>query len=132
MQLKDFVAETLKQIIQGVTEAQNNSEIGFINPADYKASSTIGNGRKDGRFAEIPGKGVCHFEIQDVDFDVAVTVTEGTGTTGTIGIAGAISQESFKNSESASETVSRIKFKVPVVFPHHPGTNPQTDLLKKK
>jgi ribose 5-phosphate isomerase RpiB len=60
-----------------------------------------------------------HYTISDVDFDVAVSVTdisEGKAKAGLVvcgigvGASGSLAQ--------TNNTVSRIKFSVPVVFPH--------------
>ena len=55
---------------------------------------------------------------RDVDFDVALTVTEGTGTKGGIGIvAGAFALGSTGQSTAQNSSVSRVQFSVPIAFP---------------
>jgi hypothetical protein len=86
--LKAFVAETLKQIIAGIEEAQQN------------------------------GIGINSASTQNVDFDVAVTATEGTDKKGGVGVfvlgfgLGAQGATSVSNS-----SVSRIRFTVPIFYP---------------
>ncbi len=55
---------------------------------------------------------------QMINFDVALTVTEGTGTKGGIGVVtGIFTLGSAGQSEAESSTVSRVKFAIPVVLP---------------
>jgi hypothetical protein len=56
--------------------------------------------------------------IQKVDFDVAVTAAEKTGTKGTIGVVmGAIGLGSQGESANSKTNDSRIKFSVPIALP---------------
>lgn len=127
MDLKEFVSATIAQIVQGVVEAQKQAEeVGAcVNPQDEKAS-IVSNPLKPGsRFVQIPGKGNYFNEIQYLEFDVAVTASAGTETKGGIGIANIVTLGMIGTSDKSSESVSRIKFRVPVVFPHHPPEIPQ-------
>jgi hypothetical protein len=110
MNLKDFIAESLKEIIDGVIEAQKHysANEGVINPADvfYPGDTKVPVDRK------------TNVAPQLINFDVAVTATEGTETKGGIGVfVGAIGVGSQGKSESASSSVSRIKFSVPIILP---------------
>ena len=107
MKLKDFVAETLKEIIDGVIEAQKHYSAngGVINSGDIEGPK-VGTDRHTG----VP--------LQSVEFDVAVTTTEGTETKGGIGVfVGPIGLGSQGKSDSANSSVSRIKFSIPVILP---------------
>jgi hypothetical protein len=112
MDLKDFVSQTLCQIVEGVQAAQSQIEANgaVINPSflgDYKEVAKHGGGlmTNAGGYAQV------------VEFDVALTVTEGTGTKGGIGVfAGAITLGSSGQSSSESTSVSRIKFRVPLTM----------------
>ena len=116
MELKDFVAETLTQITKGVEEAQNqlreSNPNACINPHMTKDDTdkwVTGGRRKN---------------VEMVDFDVAVTVKEGTETKGGMGlvVAGLFNLETGGKSNQASGTVSRVRFKIPAAFPmHRPG-----------
>jgi len=56
--------------------------------------------------------------VQRIDFDVAVTATEGTETKGGVGImVGAIGLGSQGKSDASNASQSRIKFVVPMVLP---------------
>jgi hypothetical protein len=129
MELKDFVAATMAQIVDGVVEAQKHAaSVGaWINPQDTNASTAFSRGNPTKvRFAEISGCGIYHNEVHVVEFDVAVTETEGHESKGGIGIVSVIKASGEKSSESSVESISRIKFNVPVVFPHQkPEHSPQ-------
>lgn len=102
MDVKDFVSETLMQIVQGVVEAQTHT--------------------KDKGAVVVP----YHDFHKTVNFDVAVTVVEGKETTGKAGISvWSIGAGVGGKSESSSSTVSRIKFDIPVELPK--GDEPPED-----
>ena len=114
MDLREFVSETLTQIVEGVKSAQSKAaESGAtVNPA-IRASAELA-GKQD----FLPtGAGYA----QSVQFDVALTVTEGTGTKGGIGVfAGAINLGSSGQSHDESSSVSRVKFSVLLALPLKP------------
>jgi hypothetical protein len=110
MQLENFVSQTLKQIIDGVSVAQEYSQTknAKINPStarmDNKAS----------------GYSYCietYIPLQDVEFDVAVTVKEESTTSEGGGNVGEISVTSASQASNQNSSVSRIKFKVPILLP---------------
>ena len=111
MDLKEFVAQTLGQIIGGVKAAQAEATVlgGEVNPHLNTTHSELGKQGflwAGGRYAQV------------VQFDVALTVIEGTGTKGGIGVfAGAINLGSSGESKAESTSVSRVKFSVPLVLP---------------
>mgnify|MGYP007123672533 CR=1 FL=1 len=111
MDLRDFVSETLIQIVEGVKNAQSNAaNLGAkINP---HLTSTLGPAEKQGFLRTNEGY------AQIVQFDVALTVTEGSGTKGGIGVfAGAINLGSSGQSQTENSSVSRVKFSVPLSLP---------------
>lgn len=113
MDLKEFVSQTLSQIIDGVTDAQDSvsDKGGEINPHLNTSHEQLG---KQGFLFTSEGP------AQIVQFDVALTVTEGTGTKGGIGIfAGAINLGSSGESSAQNSSVSRVKFSVPLRLPKH-------------
>ncbi len=108
MELQQFVTETLIQIVEGVQDAKADvrSAGGEINPELMSAG-------KDQMVS------TSNRMVQLVDFDVAVTVSEGTGTKGGGGIfVGAFGLGAQGESTAASSSVSRIKFQVPISLPH--------------
>jgi hypothetical protein len=111
MELRDFVSETLVQIAEGVSSAQERSkELGaYVNPQlTGSTTDAVQHGFLKSQFGA----------AQIVGFDVALTVTEGKGTKGGIGIiAGAITLGSSGQSTSENSSVSRVKFSVPLILP---------------
>ncbi len=111
MELRDFVKETLVQIAEGVSEAQERADSlgAHVNPRLTRSSNYASQ------------QGFLNSEsgaAQVVGFDVALTVTEGTGTKGGIGIfAGAVSLGSSGQSSAENSSVSRVKFSVPLALP---------------
>lgn len=109
MDLKTFVAESLKQIAEGIKEAQAANTGALIAPrltVSEKGIQTISGIRPN-----------C-FAPQRVTFDIAVSAVEKDTVEGGGGIrvmgfrAGADAQ-----SVSQNTTVSRISFEVPISWP---------------
>ncbi len=110
MELKNFITETLCQIINGLKDAQE--QIGepsgdieervlapFINPSPASEYDK---------------------KLYEIDFDVAVTAMD-TGQSlggGGISVMG-INLTAKVNSEQVNSSVTHIKFKVPVSYPYH-------------
>ena len=112
MELQHFVTEALKQVVGGVKDAQAAcAETGAdINPQGLSfMPNKIGEGRWDSRtdiFAEF------------VEFDVAVTADQGESAKAGIGIVvGVVSLGSVRATDSKNASMSRIKFRVPVILP---------------
>jgi len=117
-ELKDFIAESLKQIIEGIEKAQTHAQKkgALINPSSF---SIVEMKRK--KFDNVPF-------TQDVEFDVAVTLGKLDNKEGSVGIFPISSYFGLGGklkAEKTVENVSRIKFKIPVRFP----TQVQTDLF---
>jgi hypothetical protein len=96
LQLRDFVSETIKQVIDGVAAAQQHatSKRAIVNP-------------------RLPAT-----RVEPIVFDVAVTAAKGTKTQGGIAVVTGIFGLSSKGqSEKTNEMVNRIQFKVYVRLP---------------
>ena len=107
MELKNFVKATLVQIAQGVKDAQGEvREIGgSVNP--YERYDTGGMGTHLSR-------GV----VQTVNFDVAITASEGCTSREGIGVVVAsIALGKRNESNDQSSSVSRVQFEVPLALP---------------
>lgn len=105
MELKDFISETLNQIIDGVKDAQEHAKGtgAAISPMAYGGE---------------PGPELNGMPVKDIEFDVAVTATEGTKTKGGIGVfVGPVGLGTHGQSDTASSSISRIKFVVPLSLP---------------
>lgn len=114
MNLKEFVSESLKDIFDGIEEAQSK-----VKDAKNKAGINPKNLTHCG---DKPHSYLWDHETntapQVIDFDIAVTITEDKKTSGKAGISvWSIGVGVDKKTDSLSSTVSRIKFSMPVVFP---------------
>ncbi len=115
MQLDEFIQQTLTQIVQGVAKTQQElSKDGHeVNPHGLDFD-------KDGRaFRVAGGNNPKWASVQIVSFNVAVTASEATEKGGeagvsVMGIGGGLG----KHTETATSSVSRIEFQVPVVLPY--------------
>lgn len=109
MELKTFVAETLKQIIDGVVDAQayGKKKGAAINPA--KRTTSQHNGIRE---TDDPA------QRQNVEFDIAVTAGEGTEKKGGFGIfVGSLGVGAQGQATANTQSVSRVRFAVPVLLP---------------
>src|SRR5262245_54599879 len=115
MELRDFVRETLTQIMDGVKSAQElqDGHGGEVNPSLWNRGSSIG---VESVIEENKGMvSESRRMIEFVQFDIAVVATEGTGTKGGIGVfVGAVGLGSQGESRHSSESQSRIQFRVPI------------------
>lgn len=116
MELKEFVSQTLTDIIGGVIDAQNlTKDTGtIINPAMSGTSKFVGGVYMDRETTE-----QHHRSINIFDFDVAVTLSETDEAKGIIMVfSGFLSGGVQGTTSGESSEISRIKFSVPVVFPY--------------
>src|SRR5687767_14554985 len=112
MELKDFVSMTLTQLVEGVQDAQ--AKLGDSG-AKVNPNLHVGMGREVGGGAIVSdGRGHAHI----VQFDLGLTVTEGTGTKGGVGVvAGVFNLGSAGESSNAKSAVSRVQFAIPIGLP---------------
>jgi len=99
MKLQDFVAETLNEIVVGVKKAQASAveQGAMINPLHI-----------------LPGNA----RFREVDFDVAVTTSEGTEKERGLGVfVGSLGAGAKGKTDVSNVTVNRITFSVPVLLP---------------
>jgi hypothetical protein len=112
VELKEFVRESLKQIVEGVSEAQEpvRRHGGYVNPTVLPKTTS------DAHFGEFLPSGQ---QVFLVEFDVAVAVNEQTGThaEAKLQVASFLSLGVGGKSGDAQQTTQRIKFKVPLALP---------------
>lgn len=112
MKLEKFVEESLKQIIGGVIKAKKYAEENdsSINPINTKFNPNIVTAIYD------LDTGVL---LQNIDFDIAVSVLESNGSTTSKGeTIGDISVSTpYQEENKSNSSISRIKFSVPVRLP---------------
>jgi hypothetical protein len=103
MELKNFVKETLKDIIDGVYEAQNEIEHGEVVPSlNEKAYSNLETGLTS---------------YQTIDFEVSVNAVENEGSEAKLNVVAAVIGGHVKgDSSNSSGHVAKLGFKVPVRF----------------
>ena len=113
MNLQEFIAESLSQIVNGVIQAQDavaktNSGARVVPLMRGTTDSTsIGAAEGDGGQPTYP-----------VEFDVVVSANNGTATKGGIGIfVGAIALGSHGQSDNKNAQETRLRFKVPLLLP---------------
>jgi hypothetical protein len=115
MQLKEFVSQTLKEIIDGVQEAQKYaSSVGAkVNPI-ARIPEGMKEKMKTHYWSDERGSGT----VEQIEFDVAVTSVDTTETQAGVGVFVAAFGLGAKNvSDSSNSLVSRIKFSVPIAHP---------------
>jgi len=108
MQLDDFVATSLEQIVNGVTRAQAAVEGSGARINCQVETAALGRiDRKSGT------------AIQEIEFDIAVTASEGgkSGSGLKVAVPGMISVGMGSESDKQHSALSRVKFAIPVVFP---------------
>ena len=111
MKLQEFIRETIKEYIAGVKEAQEYAAAhgAKVHPPSKKAGQQETFRMVDPTTWQL---------LQNVEFDVAVTSTEGSEAKATAGIfVAAIGLGAQGKTDMSSSTVSRIKFSVPVALP---------------
>ena len=111
MELKTFVSETLKQIAEGVKQAQEDvKELGAtVNPSNTTYA--------DKQLYLTHNKTIT---AQVIDFDISLTETEATQAGGSIGVFfGSVGLGAHGKTESGSNAMNRVKFSVPVALPTH-------------
>lgn len=118
MELSDFIAKTISDIVVGINAANETvSESGAIicpknvYPTEAKWSGT-------GVVGHVQERRNLNRAVHSIEFDVAITVQEGKETKGSIGISIAnIGFGTQGKSDENSGSTSRIKFSIPVAYP---------------
>ncbi len=115
MELKDFVADALFQIMKGVKDAASREGmVGTVSPA-FKVRPVDSSAPEAAKRRDVDWEKY----IQEIEFDIAVTITDkltGGGKAGAqilsvinLGAEGTTSRENI--------IVNKIKFAVPVIYP---------------
>jgi len=115
MELKDFVQESLVQIVRGIESASKSLEDtnAHINPKNIYVNS---DSRQN--YGRLNTARECNPVVELVEFDVAVHASENTESKDKIAISvGSIGIGEGGRLQGSNSSESRIKFKIPVVFP---------------
>jgi hypothetical protein len=112
MKLDKYVEETIKQVITGIGAAKSFGEQhnARVNPA----SATFVSGNTSVIFCSDTG-----VPIQEIKFDIAVSVNEGSTETEAPEITVGSTTVAGHNSttETSNSSVNRIQFSIPVLLP---------------
>ena len=117
MQLHEFITETLSQIAKGVGDANQKLQgtSAIVNPRDVNYN-TNENIRAYGWLTERKEKLRA---VHLVEFDIAVTATDGKENKGGIGVAlGSIGLGTARKEEHERVAQNRISFSIPMVYPN--------------
>lgn len=118
MEIKDFVRDTLVQIVTGIDEANKT----LVSLDSFVASSNMA-----GLNCMHTSKNKVPHYVANVDFDIAVT-TEQTNTAkdgvkfgiSVVGVGLGMDLGSEHKGENQNQTISRIKFSLPLALPTEP------------
>ncbi len=109
MNLQEFITETLKQIIDGVSDAQIHAKTkhAYINaPLNVQGPNLSYVDRH-----YLPNQ-------QLIEFDIAVTTTDSKNVQGGMGIFVANLGIGYQGKKGSTDSeISRIKFSIPIVLP---------------
>jgi hypothetical protein len=115
MKLDEFVRDTIVQLVQGVKEAQTAvDETGAkVNPGEHEGSARQQYLNKNRRLDLIP--------ISNVHFEVVLTTIEEKDKKEGIGVfLASIGLGAQTSQAQSTNSLSKISFDVPIVFPQHP------------
>ena len=100
MELKEFVTETIKEIIEGVVEAQRQ----IIPHINHATDGYVQIGHDS--------------HMERIEFDISVTSSEETGGEKKGGLHIKVVEFSAKSdSHNSNTSTNRIKFNIPIAFP---------------
>lgn len=110
MELRQFISDALTQLVDGVIDAQVNAKgkCALIAPGQ-ETVILFPRDNSEPRFSR---------ERQVVEFDVAITVFESAG--GKVGVGvfgGGVSLGAQAKGETSNQTLSHLKFSVPIYLP---------------
>ena len=117
MELKEFVSETITQIMEGIIDAQKAvaNKNGLVNP---KRLGSRGTEQLEAVIKDENGKDINRL-IERIDFEVALTEVEKSNKKTGIGVSFSsltIGSEKKKGGENTSLTT--VRFSIPIVFPY--------------
>ena len=126
MELKEFISQSLQEIALGMLEADKalaNQTNAIVNPADVLVNSESSQAYGRTRASTDARPSRDSRIVERIDFDVSVTVQEGSEAGGGIKVSVmnfGVGANAKTDTRTAAE--SRIKFSVPMVFPTRSGT----------
>lgn len=114
MEIKEFITESLKQIVDGVVAAQKHAEENdaLISGEDLFVSN--------GGLNSVATNSLTEESVQFIEFDLAVTTTENTETEAgaKIEVKGLFKIGADVQAGNESKSISRLKFSIPLLLPN--------------
>ncbi|MEG3193051.1 hypothetical protein [Lysobacter sp. D1-1-M9] len=113
MELKDFVENASSGIIDGLVAAQTRvaAHGAYVNPGNLMGSTS------DRGEAALWDNRTNNY-ARSINFDVALTVQDGTNAGAKIGVAaGVFNLGAGGSSQNSNTAINRVQFSVPVLFP---------------
>lgn len=115
MELKEFIKESLSQIIDAIKETQEkykdtNVVICPDNIQEVKDGLYILDENEYDNYSS-------RSKVQNIDMDIAISVTEKEGNKSGLGIAKIINAGISSENTQQNESISKIKFSIPIVLP---------------
>ena len=110
MELKDFISETLSQLVEGVIDAQSKLKDtgGSVCPPVQTPA------KSESLYGHAPKKEPVFL----VNFDIGIEASDSTQTKGGIGVAaGLFALGSQGQSNKNNQSFNKIQFSIPVAFP---------------
>jgi|TARA_B110000238_G_scaffold184084_1_gene211134 hypothetical protein len=105
MELKNFIKEALKDIVEAVSEAQKEISSGEIVPDVGSSYQTVELGINS---------------VQAVEFEVTVNADEKEGSAAKLSVVAAVIGASVQGSSGVSSGhAAKLKFNIPVRLPQH-------------
>jgi len=117
MELREFVAESLKHIVDGISEAQEYAKEkgAVVNPAGINYNERFDK-KVEGLIVVDEAK-LAHIP-QIIDFDIIVTVSEGETAKAGLGVlSGVLNLGGQAQLEDKNIVANKVKFSVPILLP---------------
>lgn len=117
MDLRNFIKESLVQIAQGIDDASIalKGTSAIVNPRSVVGAHGTADAKVYGYVSEDKK---MRQAVQSINFDVAVSVAQGTETKGGVGLmVGMVALGSQGKSDASNTSQSRIQFTIPMVLP---------------
>lgn len=115
MELKEFIKESLSQIIDAVVETQDKyKETNVLICPDDIQGENNNLYIRDENLYQFYNRNT---RVQNIEMDIAISVTEKEGNKSGLGIAKIINAGISSENAQQNESISKIKFSIPIVLP---------------
>lgn len=115
MELKEFIKESLSQIIDAVVETQDKyKETNVLICSDDIQGENNNLYIRDENLYQFYNRNT---RVQNIEMDIAISVTEKEGNKSGLGIAKIINAGISSENAQQNESISKIKFSIPIVLP---------------